>query len=559
MSAEAEPAVPRGAALGLYVFATLFAHPQVIPGFGATVDGGTPLAVLAVAALLVGVPAGGAKRRFAAALLASFIAHALVFHWFAVATIVHGGMHPLLGGLAPAVPALYTACFTALFVFVVSRWPGDATSWPLVAAAALVATEWLRSFVLGGFPWASPGTAGWRNPALLGLAAFVGVHGMTFVIGLLGAGFAQVIRLRRVARGAGVAAALSLGLLATGAWLDARALVEDEAKRVVRVAAIQGNIDPREKWSEARVVRNLERHLELSRRAAAAGAELIVWPETAVPGLIEHDPRIREPIQALARETGASFVLGATGATLDPSQPDDPLAAVFDSAFVMDAAGRLLDRYDKTKRVPFGEFVPFRAWLGGFFEALARGLARLDVSAGAAPRSLEVPLASRAEVIRVGVPICYELIFPDTVRQMARDRARLLLGITNDAWYGRTGARPQFLAMTAIRAAENRLPVLRAANTGISAWIDARGRVRERTAWDVQDVLVGDIPLLPPGGEGPAGTFYARHGDVFAMACAGVTGALLLLGLRRTRATEQASSAPGQGPSQGRSQGEEAS
>ncbi len=127
--------------------------------------------------------------------------------------------------------------------------------------------------------------------------------------------------------------------------------------------------------------------------------------------------------------------------------------------------------------------------------------------------------------VRVGVPICYELLFPDLVRRFAGDGARLLLAITNDAWYGRTGAPHQFLAMTALRSAETGLWTVRAANTGVSAIIDAGGRVRERTGIFERDLLVADVPLHSSA---EASTFYVRYGDVFAIAGWGV---LLVHGL----------------------------
>jgi len=496
----------------------VFAHPQVIPRVGVTLDGGVPLAVLSVAALWVGVSGLAPMRAFRLAFAASALAYVVIFHWFAVATVVYGGMAPWLGGLAPFVPALFSACFTGLFAAATSRLSVQRWTTPIAVALALTGAEQWRAVALGGFPWASPGYAAWQNSALLALASLGGVHAMTFAIALAGAGLACVWRRGRIERPAAVAGGVCLAAWSLGAWLASGE--RPGSGESIRVAAIQGNIDQREKWSEARAERNLARYLALSRRAATAGASLIVWPETAVPGFFEVDPRMREPIEALARETGASFVVGGAGVAIAPGGEGDRLAAVYDSAFVIDGAGRLRDRYDKTKLVPFGEFVPLRGVLGATFQALARGLSSRDLSPGGAPRTVDIPWVARSEGLRVGVPICYELIFPDVVRRMSRDGAQLLLGITNDAWYGRTGARPQFLAITAVRAAENRTPLVRAANTGISAIVDARGRVRKQSREDVQEVLVGDIPLLPRGGPGEGRTLYARHGDAFAWVCA---------------------------------------
>jgi apolipoprotein N-acyltransferase len=178
--------------------------------------------------------------------------------------------------------------------------------------------------------------------------------------------------------------------------------------------------------------------------------------------------------------------------------------------------------------VPFGEFVPLRELFGRFFKSLARGLANTDITAGPKPRTLAIDGAGADAVsLQVGVPICYELLFPHIVGRFGSDGAGVLLAITNDAWYGRTGAPHQFLAMTTMRAAESGLWVVRAANTGISAIIDSGGRVREASALFEEAVLVADVPVSTQ----TSSTFYARFGDVFAGLC--VLALVALLGLEK--------------------------
>jgi apolipoprotein N-acyltransferase len=247
-----------------------------------------------------------------------------------------------------------------------------------------------------------------------------------------------------------------------------------------------------------------------------------------VPGAIGGDPRHGEPLERLARETGAALVVGAVGLE---SGPDGGIR-VFDSAFAVQRDGALTDRYDKSHLVPFGEYVPFQAWLGWLFEAVARGIAEVGVHPGPGPRAVFLDLA--AGRLPVGVPICYELLFPDIVRRFVSDGAEMLFAITNDAWYGRTGAPYQFLAITALRSAETRVWTARAANTGVSAIIDARGRVRQRTPIFEPGWLVADVPRRPaPTG----GSFYTRHGDVFAWACWLVAAAASGVAWRRRRDT----------------------
>jgi apolipoprotein N-acyltransferase len=294
------------------------------------------------------------------------------------------------------------------------------------------------------------------------------------------------------------------------------------------VAVLQGNIDQGVKWSRDWAERTLAIYEDLTRAAAADGARLVVWPETAVPGSPDADAMLRERLLALARKQRVVLVVGAVG--LEPSPDSASWARYFDSAFVYDPERGELDRYDKTHLVPFGEYVPFRSLLGRLFRAVATGIASADVSAGAAPRSVSLPgLGPGGDDLPVGIPICYELLFPDLMRRFAGDGARVLLAITNDAWYGRTGAPYQFLVMTALRAAESGRWIARAANTGVSALIDGEGRVRAETRIFERGFLVGEVELASPERQP---TFYVRHGDWFAWACWAASGAAALWALR---------------------------
>jgi len=294
------------------------------------------------------------------------------------------------------------------------------------------------------------------------------------------------------------------------------------------VAVLQGNIDQGVKWSPEWVERTLGIYEGLTRRAVEQGARLVLWPESAVPGLLEWDATLRGRVEALARETGVSLVVGGVGVAFDAGTRP---SAYFDSAFVVDASGVLRDRYDKTHLVPFGEFLPFQDLLGLFFRAVASGIAESSVTPGAAPRALDIAIPPAGEV-SAGVPVCFELLFPDLVRRFARDGAQLLLGITNDAWYGRTCAPYQFLAITALRSAETRLWTARAANTGVSAFIDGAGRVVARTDIFERALLVADVPLHPRPREA---TLYVRYGDWLAYGCwMGALG-LIAAGVVRAR------------------------
>ena len=396
----------------------------------------------------------------------------------------------------------------------------------LAGAALWVAVDWLRATFMGGFPWATLGYALHLDVPLLAITRVTGVYGLSFLVVWLGIVAAERAAAAsteaRLASSAALGAALvALGFAHVPGALGAGSMRQAGAH--VEIAAIQGNIEQGQKWDRARRARILEKYLRLSQEAVDRGAQWVVWPETAVPGLVELDPSLVARLGEFARSNRTPLFVGGMGAQLDAS--GERIARYFDSAFVIDRLGRVADRYDKIHLVPFGEFVPLRGLLGRFFAALATGLSSADVTAGSRARVLDwsdsagLGSAPSGAPARVAAPICYELLFPHEMRGFGADGASVMLAMTNDAWYGRTGAPHQFLAMTALRAAENGRFIVRAANTGISAIIDDRGHVQERSRLFEDAVLVASIPMI----EGQA-TFYARFGDVFVGACAAWVG-----------------------------------
>jgi apolipoprotein N-acyltransferase len=517
------PSARKGPLL-LYAVLTLFSFPHELPGGGA-LDLGYVLAWFGPAALIVGIEGLSPGRAARAAFLASLAAHAVLFHWFFVVTVQYGGMPAWLGVLSPLVPSIYVSWFSALFAWSWVRFGRLSRSPVLVGAMLWVAVDWLRGHFLGGFPWATLGYALHLDAPLVVWTRWVGIYGLSFLAVAVGIAIGRVWLDRHAEANRNLAVVVAGVVIAhgLGLWIEYDDL---DSAVTVRVAAVQGNIDQGEKWDAARRDRILETYLRLSKQAAAGGAEWIVWPETAVPGFIEADPVLRGRIARLARNHDTSLIVGGAGLEVDPITRRP--AAFFDSAFVIDSTGSLRDRYDKTHLVPFGEFVPLRAFFGRFFKSLARGLSTTDITAGPTPRTLSLERRGALDApLQVGVPICYELLFPHVVGRFGAGGAGVMLAITNDAWYGRTGAPHQFLAMSAIRAAENGRWMVRAANTGVSAIIDARGRVREASALFEEAVITADVPVSTRA----SSTFYARFGDVFAGLC--VVGSGVLFGRKK--------------------------
>jgi apolipoprotein N-acyltransferase len=510
---------PRRVALAIYAVLIPLSFPHELPG-GGSIDLGIALAWFGPAALIVGIDGLAPRRAAWLAFLASLTGHALLFHWFYVVSVIYGGMPAWLGVLSPLLPSLYVSVFSAVFAWTWARVASPSRAPALLGACLWVAIDWARGHFLGGFPWATLGYALHLDWPLLGWTRWGGVYALSFLVALAGLVIGRAILTREPATRrvlglmlAGIAIAHPLGF-----WISSGDL---GPAATVRIAAIQGNIDQGQKWNDERRAQILETYLRLSDEAGHRGARWIVWPETAVPGIIETDSALRARIGAIARRHEASLVVGATGVEVDPI--GRRYSAFYDSAFLFDPAGRVVDRYDKTHLVPFGEFVPLRGLFGRFFQALASGLSSMDVSPGPWPRTISVADPTSERSLQVGVPICYELLFPDLVRRFAGQGAGVMLAITNDAWYGRTGAPHQFLAMTSMRSAETGLWTVRAANTGISAIIDARGRVREKSALFEEAVLIADVSVVTESADSTT-TFYARFGDVFAGLCVVISG-----------------------------------
>jgi apolipoprotein N-acyltransferase len=374
-----------------------------------------------------------------------------------------------------------------------------------------VATELLRAHTLFEFPWCLLGYSQHAFLPVIQVASVTAVYGVSFILVLSSSllGYA-VLEERPPRRRAAVAAAvLVAGVTWTGgAWAMSRPV--PETGRVV-VGLVQGGIRQEDKWVPESALDNVDRHLELTAEAARRGARLVVWPESAVPFLYDRDPGLAALLQETVRAHGIHLLFGN-----DDLEGEGAARRLFVGAKLLSPEGRLTARYRKIHLVPFGEYVPLQPLFtfGGRFAAkLVQEVS--DFSPGTEAVTAVV------DGHRVGGYICYEAIFPGLVRRFAAGGAELLVNITNDAWYGTTSAPYQHLAMAAFRAVENRRYMVRAANTGITAAVDPWGRVLEPTRLFERTVLVREVPLV--GGT----TFYTRHGDLFARACAAIALSLV--------------------------------
>ena len=350
--------------------------------------------------------------------------------------------------------------------------------------------EWLRTFLFTGFPWNPIGLAAMPTPLLMQSVTVTGVTGMNALAVFVFAMPALLAARRNLRAGAILAVVLMAAHVAYG-YIRLNA-PEEAAGTKLAVRIVQPAIDLSEKWDGSVRDRVFATTMELSARPPEAGhaaPQLILWPETAVPFLFTDRPDALVAIGEMLKP-GQMLVTGSVRAEAGGGN-DEPL--YYNSVIAIDDSGEIVDAVDKVHLVPFGEYLPFQDMLARFgVEQLVAG--PMNFVAGSQRHPMKLPGAITAAPF-----ICYEIIFPDLVAVDAAS-SRLIVNVTNDAWFGETPGPYQHFRQAQVRSVENGVPLLRAANTGISGVIDARGRVVDALALNVRGVVDVELPVpdAPP-------------------------------------------------------------
>jgi apolipoprotein N-acyltransferase len=459
-------------------------------------------------------------QAFLLAYVSGILWYAGTCYWIYDTMHQYGGLNKPLALLALFLFCLYLGLYHGLFglLFSLAVGPGRDNRRALLAAPFLwVAVELARERITG-FPWNLLGTAQVDNISLSRITTWTGVYGVSFEILLVNVAVAAAFLVPRKKRNmllvASVAAA---AVLQAGRLEDAPALPEDRTALLV-----QENIPVDETWTRDTFQRTLRELVDLSVKASASASSdnpaaasrkvnLIVWPESPAP-FFTSDPLFRDPVSQVARTANGWVVAGAIGTT-PATQNGTSTSQVFNSAALISPSGDWMARYDKVHLVPFGEYLPFPRLF-----AFAGGLTK-EVGEFTAGRS-RAPLD--AGTTRLGIFICYESVFPGDVRQFAEQGAQVFVNLSNDGWYGDSGAYAQHLNQTRMRAIENDRWILSATDTGVTASIDPYGRIVARLPRKQRAVLVAPYALTS------VTTFYTRHGDWFAWLCAIISAGALL-------------------------------
>jgi apolipoprotein N-acyltransferase len=475
----------------------------------------------------VNLQAAKPGQAFLLAYTSGILWYAGTCYWIYNTMHEHGGLSAPVALLALFLFCLYLGLYHGLFGLLLSLTvgPGRDNRGALLAAPFLwVAVELARTLVTG-FPWNLLGTAQVDNISLSRVTTWTGVYGVSFEIMLVNVAVAAAFLVPRKKRNT-----LLLAALAAAAVLQAGRLVDAPALRSDHTALlVQENIPVDETWTRDTFTRTLHELTDLSVKDAAPASPgandskagdvgLIAWPESPAP-FFTSDPLFRDPVSQMARDAHVWVVTGAIG-TAPVAQSGKSASQVFNSAALISPAGDWTARYDKMHLVPFGEYLPFPR-LFSFVGGLSQEVGEFQTGASRAPLD--------AGGTKLGVFICYESVFPGEVREFADQGAQVLVNLSNDGWYGDSGAYAQHLNQTRMRAIENDRWILSATDTGVTASIDPYGRTVARLPRKVRGALVAPYALTS------VTTFYTRHGDWFCWLCAIISAGALVTRFGRGR------------------------
>ncbi len=477
------------------------------------------LALFGFVPALVAIDGAGPKRAYAVGFVTCLVSFSIVIHWIVTTVHVYGGL-PLLVALATLL--LLTSALAAYVAaaFAVSRVVARYFDWPtwVTFPPALAGVELLRNYgPLGGFPWGSIGHAFASIDVLRQGAALFGVTGLTFLAGVTNAALASIalalLRKRAVNKVPVVMATLLLaGVCAYGAVR----MQHVSTGPTVKVALLQPNVDEGlADLMHAPKQEVLERFYAQQQKALDQGAQLVVWPEGSFPkrglprdihtlvGAGVLPPDVEAGPRSALRP--AATVLGAVAVGSAVNDVTGHLDTLHhNSAFVLDRDLRVKGRFDKTHLVPFGEYVPWP--LGGIIsQFIPLGVTTPGTSL------YPVDVDVNGTTMSIGPIICFEGVFPDVARAFANNGATFFANLSDERWYGVSGMAAQHIEMYALRATETGRPIVRSTNTGISGWIDNRGRIYDKTAMYQQAVVVADVPLETTA------TLYNALGDWLAL------------------------------------------
>ncbi len=484
-----------------------------------------PLLLVALVPLLFAVGAVNARRALFAGLCCGLVHFILLLYWIVIVLGKYGGLPWFIAVAALLLLAFYMSLYFVLFAllarYVLLSFPAGVSLWLL--PVLWVGIDWLRAVLFTGFPWMDLGYAVYNEPYLIQIADLAGHYGVTFLIVFVNTALFLLVRKKQSVSDylwLLIPALCTLGMAGVYSgyrYADVQQAITSTGASRIDVGIVQGNIDQSIKWSPAQQQETVENYLtQTSSLFALTHPSLVVWPETALPFYLPSDGHML-PLKRLVAEKDFALLVGAPWyEIIDRSTRK---INFFNSALLLKPDGRIGGKYYKSHLVPFGEYIPLKKYLP-FLAPLVEAVG--DFSFG----TIEHPLVWQQA--KVGVLICFESVFPELSRKWVLAGANILVNLTNDAWYGKSSAPHQSLAMSVLRAVETRRSLVRSANTGISAFVTPLGTIVKQSDLFVPWAKTEDMVLRQDL------TIWARYGHLFAPICLiiGLFGGLIA-GMRR--------------------------
>jgi apolipoprotein N-acyltransferase len=470
------------------------------------------LAWAALLPLFISIEGAAPRQALKLGLLAGMVHFMSLIYWIIFVLDHYGNLNVFLSLGPYLLLCFYLSFYIALFSWGTVR---ILRSFPFPAffiAALWVSLEYVRAHFLTGFPWCLLGYSQYAHLHIIQIADITGVYGVSFLI-VLSNGLLYSLLFRRPGKYPlffRLEVFLGLAVLFASVSYGFSRMNQGSAtpgRSAISCAVIQPNIDQSVKWDPLYQTQTMNIYRRLTVSALSAHPRLIVWPETALPFFFQDRSALSNEVLSLARDSHADLLFGSPAYRRRGKE-----YAYYNRAYLLTADGRV-QSYDKVHLVPFGEYVPLKHMLF-FVRRLVAGAGDFE------PGSSVSPLEDRG--ISIGPLICFEVIFPELARTQVKKGAEILVNLTNDAWFGTTGAPYQHLAMVVFRAVENRRPLVRAANTGISAFVGPTGKIVARSRLFTEETLIRDVqPVSSPV------SIYTRVGDVFALLLCAISALVL--------------------------------
>lgn len=433
------------------------------------------------------------------------LAHYLsLIYWIINVISTYGGLDIFTSLFTLFLLCLYLSLYMGLFSLLIVYF-GKSRLKIFFFAEIWVSLEYIRTILFTGFPWGLLGYTQYNWLSIAQVADITGVYGISFIIIAFNILIFQMISRHKnilknkyyISQALILFIVVSITVLYGNNRLKQNSINTPENQKI-NIAIIQGNIDQAIKWNNEFQEITLNKYLNLTRNSYDTNPDIIIWPETAVPLFFQDNSPLTQTLYSIPRESGAHFIFGSPAYERSPDT-----TKYYNRAWYISPEGQISGKYDKIHLVPFGEYVPLKKFLP-FVHRLVPAAGDFSIGNSTEPLSMDGLLS--------GTLLCYEVIFPDISRVQTLKGAQVLINLTNDAWFGYTSAPYQHLFMSVFRAIENRRPLIRSANTGISAIVDSTGAVITHGGLFTEEIVTGTIIL-----KGNSLSLYSRFGDIFAI------------------------------------------